>query len=92
MQWVAVAAGSDGSTPLRDSPAFPIDDSFVPEDDAGEDGPFICIVRDEMNDDQRHVVETMHAEFVAGLERDGWVLTGQGRDWYNLHFERSVSQ
>ena len=90
MQWVAVVAGSDGSKPLRDSPAFPLDDTFVTEDESDE-GPFICIARDEMDDDKRHVVETMHAEFVSALERDGWVQTGQGRDWYNIHFERPVS-
>ena len=90
MQWVAVATGSDGPRSLRESPAFPLDDKFVTEDDPEEDDPFICIVRDEMNDDQRGVVNSMHAEFVSALERNGWVQVGQGRDWYNLYFERPV--
>lgn len=91
MQWVAEATGPDGPQRVRESPAFPLDDRFVTENDSDNQSPFIRIVRDEMDEEQRTVVETMHAEFVASLERDGWVQTGRGRDWYDLHFARSVS-
>lgn len=91
MQWVAEASGPDGPHRVRESPAFPMDDRFVTSDDPDNDDPFIRINRAEMDEEQRKVVETMHAEFAASLERDGWVQTGQGRDWYNLHFERTVS-
>jgi len=90
MQWVAVAVGSDGSTPLRDSPAFPLDDKFLAGYDKDDDNPFIRPDLDAMDDDKREVVTAMHAEFVSALERDGWDQTGQGSDWYNLRFERPV--
>ena len=90
MQWVAETDGPNGRGRVRESPAFPLDGKYVTQDDPDEDNPFICVVRDEMDDDVREVVEKMHAEFVAALERDGWMLTGQGRDGYYLHFERVV--
>lgn len=91
MQWVAQAEGPEGSHCIRESPAFPMDAKHVTDDDPDDPNPFICIVRDQMSDERREVVEKMHREFVASLERDGWTPTGQGRDWYNLHFERAVT-
>ena len=91
MEWVAEACGPDGPYRVRDSPAFPLEKAFVTDDDSDDDNPFIQIVRNEMDEEKRKVVETMHAEFVASLERDGWVQTGQGRDWHNVHFERATT-
>ena len=90
MQWVAEVDGPECRHSIRESPAFPMDKKHVTDDDSDDANPFICIVRDQMSDERREVVEKMHHEFVASLERDGWMPTGQGRDWYNLHFERIV--
>jgi len=92
MRWVAQATGPEGADRIRESTAFPLEEEFVTEDNPDDDNPFICIVRDEMGEEKRQVVEKMHAEFVSSLERDGWVQTGQGRDWYNLHFARAATQ
>jgi hypothetical protein len=91
MQWVADANGPDGPYRDRESPAFPLENEFVTEVDPDGDNPFIHIHLAEMDDEKRKVVETMHAEFVASLERDGWVQTGQGREWHNLLFERAAT-
>jgi len=91
MQWVAEASGPDGLYRDRESPAFPLENEFVSEVDPDEDNPFIHILLASMDDEKRNVVETMHAEFVASIERDGWVQTGQGRDWDNLQFARAAT-
>lgn len=91
MEWVADASGQDGPARVRESPAFPLEHKFVTEVVPNEDNPFIHIVLDKMDHETRKVVETMHAEFVASLERDGWVQTGQGIDWDNLQFERAAT-
>ena len=89
MQWIAEAAGANGTHRVRESPAFPLDENFVAAGDPAGNDPYIRVVRDQMDAEQRKVVEVMLDEFVAALERDGWVQTGQGNDWYNLSFERA---
>lgn len=88
VKWVAVAAGPTGAMHLRESTAFPLGNTYV-EDDRG-DYPYIRIVRDEMDAGELQRVDRMLAEFIAALEHEGWVRTGQGRDWYNIRFERPV--
>jgi hypothetical protein len=90
MQWVAEVRRPDGLHRMRESPPFPIEGDYVTEDKQEQGESFICIVREKMDPERRKIVETMHEEFVASLERDGWAPTGPGRDWYNLHFERTV--
>lgn len=90
MQWVAEAVGTDGPYRFSESPAFPLDDTFLAGYDKDDDNPFIRPDMDSMDADKREVVKAMHAEFVAALERDGWVQSGQGSDWFNLHFDRPV--
>ena len=92
MQWVAEAVGPNGAYRAREAPAFPLDATFVAAcDPDGSDG-YIRVVRDQMDAEQRKIVEVMLADFVAALEREGWVRTGQGNDWYNLHFDRASGQ
>lgn len=90
MQWVAELDAIDGLKRIRESPPFPLEGGSVTEEGPDGSNPFICIVREKMDVERRKVVDRMHAEFVGSLERDGWVQTGQGRDWYNLRFERDV--
>jgi hypothetical protein len=89
MQWVAEAVGPAGPYRVHSAPAFPLDDKFV-DTNASTDTPYIRPILDRMDEATRKVVTTMHAEFVHSLERDDWVQTGQGSDWFNLHFERAV--
>lgn len=91
MQWVAEAVGPNRAYRVHEAPAFPLDDKFVAGGDSGDESRYIRIVLDEMDDTKRRTVEKMHAEFVAALEREGWVQTGRGRDWFNLQFERAVN-
>ena len=90
MQWVADADGPHGPYRFESSPAFPLDDKLLAGYDKHADHPFIRPDLDRMDDGKRSVVKAMHIEFVASLERDGWVQTGQGSDWFNLQFERPV--
>lgn len=95
MQWVAQTTGTSESQRVREAPAFPIDERFIVSGDEdaaadAEDG-FIRIDCSDMDEAQRQVVETMLADFAASLERDGWVRTGVGSDWFNLQFERTIT-
>jgi hypothetical protein len=87
MKWVAVATGPTGAIHVRDSTAFPIDDTYV-DGDASGDYPYVRIGRDEMDEAERQTVQRMLDEFVKLLEHDGWIRDGQGSDWYNLRFTR----
>jgi hypothetical protein len=89
MKWVAVAAGPTGPIHVRESTAFPIDDSYVDGDASGH-YPYVRIVRDEMDEAERQTVQWMLDEFVKLLEHDGWIRAGQGSDWYNLRFMRPI--
>ena len=91
MQWVADAVGPTGPYRVAASPAFPLDDTFVADDESDDDNPYIQVRVDEMSADQRDVVERMHAEFVALLESQGWARSGGGAEWYNLQLSRGVS-
>jgi hypothetical protein len=87
VKWVAVAAGPTGAIHLRESTAFPLDHKYVEDDRHGE-YPYIRIVRDKMDAGELQTVDRMLAEFVATLEHEGWVRTGQGSDWNNIRFVR----
>ncbi len=91
MQWVADAVTAGGQHRIAESPAFPLDDKVLAGYDKHDENPFIRPDLLAMDNDTRNVVTAMHAEFVSSLERDGWIQTGQGNDWFNIHFERSVS-
>ena len=77
MQWVAEAVGPDG-------------DKLVVTHESGDTSPYIVPDRDKMDDKKRRVVEEMLADFVRSLERQGWVQSGQGSEWYSYHLERGV--
>ncbi len=91
MQWVAVSTGAAESKTIRESPAFPLENQFVASNDSDDDNSFIRVDCTGMDDVQCKVIETMLADFASSLERDGWVQTGQGDDWFNRQFERAIS-
>lgn len=89
MQWVAEAVGPDGDQRIQASPAFPLDSKLVATE-SNDKSPYIVPDRDKMDDKKRRVVEEMLADFVRSLERQGWVKSGQGSEWYSYHLERGV--
>ncbi|HEX5165452.1 MAG TPA: hypothetical protein VFV93_08665 [Thermomicrobiales bacterium] len=92
MQWVAETVGQDGSQQVATSPAFPLDSKLVVATEASDKSPYIVPDLGQMDDKKRRVVEEMLADFVRSLERQGWVQTGQGSDWFSYQFQRGVSQ
>jgi hypothetical protein len=90
MQWVAEAVGPDGDQRVQASPAFPLESKQVVASASSDESPYIVPDREKMDDKKRRVVEEMLADFVRSLERQGWVQTGEGSEWYSYHFERGI--
>ena len=91
IHWVLQTGPAGEPTIIRESVAFPLDDAFVTADDPDSDDPFLRIHVDDMDEEKRQVVDKMHSEFVASLERDGWTPLGQGVDRHNLRLSRHAA-